>query len=117
MGGLLLGFGPRQERQSLWHYCRRGRLRFRHDLKLAEKTKTILYSFQGTPDGAYPTSALTQDSEGNLYGTTSNGGVNGGAYGGGTVFKLDINGNETVLYSFCSQLQCSDGENRSPRSP
>ncbi len=84
--------------------------------KLAEKTKTILYSFQGTPDGAYPTSALTQDSEGNLYGTTSNGGVNGGAYGGGTVFKLDINGNETVLYSFCSQLQCSDGENPSPRS-
>ncbi len=82
--------------------------------KLAGKTKTILYSFQGTPDGAYPASTLTQDSEGNLYGTTTSGGANGAVYGGGTIFKLDMNGNETVLYSFCSKLDCADGE--SPES-
>jgi uncharacterized repeat protein (TIGR03803 family) len=78
--------------------------------KLAGKAKTILYSFQGTPDGAYPATTLTQDSEGNLYGTTDGGGANGV---GGTVFKLDPSGNETVLYSFCSELECADGE--SPR--
>jgi len=26
------------------------------------------------------------------------------------VYKLDGSGNETVLYSFCSQSNCSDGE-------
>jgi uncharacterized repeat protein (TIGR03803 family) len=36
------------------------------------------------------------DPAGNLYGTTTS----GGAYGFGTVFKLDSSGNETVLYSF-----------------
>jgi uncharacterized repeat protein (TIGR03803 family) len=39
---------------------------------------------------------LVRDSLGNLYGTTSY----GGAQGGGTVFKLDAAGNERVLYSF-----------------
>jgi uncharacterized repeat protein (TIGR03803 family) len=45
------------------------------------------------------------DGQGNLYGTTQNGGANG--YG--TVFKLATNGTETVLYSFCSKGDCSDG--------
>jgi len=39
---------------------------------------------------------LIADSLGNLYGTTQS----GGAYGYGTVFKLDKTGIETVLYSF-----------------
>ena len=47
-------------------------------------TETVLYRFTGGADGAYPRSSLIRDSAGNLYGTTSNNGVNGF----GTVFKL-----------------------------
>lgn len=62
----------------------------------SEGNETVLYGFQGTPDGQGPESSLIEDSNGNLYGTTPY----GGAYGWGTVFKLDTAGNETVLYSF-----------------
>ena len=56
---------------------------------------------------------MIRDAAGNLYGTTEYGGANTGAnggLGGGTVFKLDTTGNETVLYSFCSAANCADGE-------
>lgn len=56
----------------------------------------VLYSFTGGADGAAPQRGLQLDAKGNLYGTTPS----GGAYGFGTVFKVDQNGNETVLYSF-----------------
>jgi len=46
-------------------------------------TKTILHSFAGGADGSSPTS-LTLSERGDLYGTT----VGGGAYSGGTVFKI-----------------------------
>jgi len=58
--------------------------------------ESVLYSFTGTGDGAYPTGSLVRDGQGTLYGTTSG----GGAYGAGTVFKVDKRGKETVLYSF-----------------
>jgi len=60
--------------------------------------ETVLYSFAGGPDGAYPyfSGALVLDTAGNLYGTTWAGGANG--YG--TVFKLTPAGVETVLHSF-----------------
>jgi uncharacterized repeat protein (TIGR03803 family) len=57
--------------------------------------ETVLYSFSG-PDGELPNSALTRDSAGNLYGTTSF----GGTADFGVVFKLDTAGHETVIYSF-----------------
>jgi uncharacterized repeat protein (TIGR03803 family) len=50
---------------------------------------TTLYNFcsqSGCADGGYPIGALVQDTNGNLYGTTNNGGLNG--YG--TVFSLSI---------------------------
>jgi uncharacterized repeat protein (TIGR03803 family) len=56
----------------------------------------VLHSFTGNPDGANPYAGLVMDSSGNLYGTTER----GGAYGFGTVFKVDITGKETVLHSF-----------------
>lgn len=57
----------------------------------------VLYSFTGTGgDGAQPRGDLVQDAQGNLYGTT----YEGGASGHGTVFKVDTTGKETVLYSF-----------------
>ena len=58
--------------------------------------ETTLYSFKGAADGAYPTSDLVRDENGNLYGTTS-GGYN---TNNGTVFKVDPQGHETVLYRF-----------------
>lgn len=74
----------------------------------------VLYNFcsGGSPctDGESPDSSLVFDAAGNLYGTTQG----GGDYGQGTVFRLTPSANgawtETVLYSFCSAFQCSDGE-------
>src|SRR6202034_1720435 len=60
----------------------------------------ILYGFGSRPgDGRNPYAALVLDQQGNLYGTTSA----GGAYGGGTVFKLTPTGEEKILYSFGSK--------------
>ena len=76
-------------------------------------TETVLYSFGGS-DGAYPHSSLIADKEGALYGTTQGGGT-GIIVNEGTVFKLtppakgQTAWTETVLYSFCSLSNCSDG--------
>jgi uncharacterized repeat protein (TIGR03803 family) len=65
--------------------------------------ETVLHSFIGGCDGAYPRwGGLIRDSAGNLYGTTTGGGcpsVHGDFYGG-TVFMLDANNNETILHTF-----------------
>ena len=58
-------------------------------------TQTVLHTFNFS-DGACPFAPLIRDAEGNLYGTTDQ----GGAFGYGTVFKLDPSGKETVLHSF-----------------
>jgi uncharacterized repeat protein (TIGR03803 family) len=58
--------------------------------------ETVLHSFTGAPDGDNPFAGLVRDSAGNLYGTTAT----GGASGAGSVFKVEPNGKETVLYSF-----------------
>jgi uncharacterized repeat protein (TIGR03803 family) len=58
--------------------------------------ETVLYSFTGNSDGAYPLAGLVRDPAGNLYGTT----VAGGASGAGVVFELDMAGRESVLHSF-----------------
>jgi len=62
--------------------------------------ETVLYSFTGGADGGSPYAGVIRDSAGNLYGTTYNGGT-GTCYGGcGVVYKLDVAGNEEVLYNF-----------------
>jgi uncharacterized repeat protein (TIGR03803 family) len=64
--------------------------------------QTVLHSFAGGSDGAQLQSGaqipsgLLADAAGNLYGTTTLGGLNNM----GTVFKVTTAGNETVLYSF-----------------
>ena len=70
--------------------------------KLNRKGKeTVLYSFQGSSDGAEPASRLVFDGAGNLYGTTYHGGSNRCSSGCGTVFKVDKKtGVHTVLYAF-----------------
>jgi uncharacterized repeat protein (TIGR03803 family) len=71
-------------------------------------TLTTLYSFcaqSGCADGAYPDAELVQATDGNLYGTTEE----GGAEGFGTIFKITPSGTLTTLYNFCSQSGCTDG--------
>ena len=71
-------------------------------------TYSILHSFVGA-EGSESYTRLVQDAQGNLYGANHQYGAHGDLYGGGTVFKLDTNGNLTVLYSFCSLANCTDG--------
>lgn len=74
-------------------------------------TESALYSFCRAPncaDGATPSAGLIFDRKGALYGEAAN----GGAHGAGTVFKLTPSGSgytESVLYSFCSESDCTDG--------
>ena len=71
------------------------------------QTFTLLVSFNST-NGAFPEyGSLIQDAAGNLYGTTSQGGVNSG----GTAFQVTPSGTVTTLYSFCAQPGCADGSN------
>jgi len=52
-------------------------------------SETVLHSFTGGADGAYPEGGLILDAEGNLYGTTTNGGSSAcNGNGCGTIFKF-----------------------------
>ncbi len=70
--------------------------------------ESVLYSFGGSTDGAFPEAGLTQDAAGKLYGTTGQGGdancnVGGGLGGCGVVFEMSNSTGkwkQTVLYSF-----------------
>jgi uncharacterized repeat protein (TIGR03803 family) len=65
--------------------------------------ETVLYSFTGGSDGLRPYAGLVRDGEGNLYGTTEEGGnfnESCPSLGCGVVFKLDPTGTETVLRAF-----------------
>jgi uncharacterized repeat protein (TIGR03803 family) len=75
--------------------------------------ESVLYNFCSRTycgDGTEPEASLIFDQAGNLYGTT----YAGGALDQGTVFKLTPNADgswrESVLCSFCSRTNCSDGE-------
>jgi len=57
--------------------------------------ETVLHSFAGFPDGAYPSAGLVEGSDGNFYGTTEF----GATHGVGTVFRISPSANETVLHS------------------
>ncbi len=75
-------------------------------------TFTLLYSFGAiTSDAKLPISGMTVGTDGNLYGTTSQ----GGSKNGGALFKISPSGVYTLLYSFCSATSCTDG--LSPQTP
>ncbi len=58
---------------------------------------TVLHTFTGNGDGLLPLRNVVQGSDGNLYGTTSESFVYGGA---GTIFKVSPDGDFTTLYAF-----------------
>jgi uncharacterized repeat protein (TIGR03803 family) len=79
-------------------------------------TEALLYSFcqsSGCPDGKVPHAGMIFDSNGNLYGTTSDGGNSSRS---GVAFELSppAGGHgpwtETVLHTFCMDGPCSDGK-------
>jgi uncharacterized repeat protein (TIGR03803 family) len=82
----------------------------------ATSQEAVLYSFcalTNCADGAYPANGVIMDASGNLYGTTPDTPPNQSPVGYGLAFKLAFNGStwqETVLHTFCSQANCSDGE-------
>jgi uncharacterized repeat protein (TIGR03803 family) len=67
-----------------------------------EWSETILYSFAGSGDAAFPSGGLVMDEAGNLYGTA----LQGGSNNLGAVYQLSPPGNEggdwtqTVIFSF-----------------
>jgi uncharacterized repeat protein (TIGR03803 family) len=74
----------------------------------------ILHDFcaeQRCTDGAYPSGPLLRDTAGDLFGTTSAGGNFANT---GVAFEMTPNGDGTydynVLYKFCQQAQCTDGQ-------
>jgi uncharacterized repeat protein (TIGR03803 family) len=75
----------------------------------AAPTLITLVTFNGT-NGEDPTGALIADATGNLFGTTSGGGANSN----GTVFEVAKTAGgyasiPTILYSFCAEINCTDG--------
>ena len=73
---------------------------------------TVLHTFgSSATDGAHPTGALIEGTDGNFYGITNSGGANDiGSGGDGTVFKISPDGTESVLYSFGG----ATGDGKSP---
>ncbi len=74
--------------------------------------ETVIYNFcssTGCVDGNGPDGGVVIDAKGNLYGTAEFGGTKGL----GVVFELSPSASgwtETVLYNFCQQRGCADGD-------
>ncbi len=70
------------------------------------QTFSVLHVFASqTGDPESPQNGVTQGGDGDLYGTSPDGGANSM----GTVYKISPKGELRVLYSFCSQANCADG--------
>lgn len=70
-------------------------------------TESVIYNFTGGDDGASPPAGVTLDAQGNLFGTSSFGGVNND----GVIYELSRSGStwkQAVLYTFQG---LDDGQN------
>jgi uncharacterized repeat protein (TIGR03803 family) len=57
-------------------------------------------------DGSNPSSGVIQAADGNFYGTTSS----GGSQYDGALYKVTPSGTASIVYSFCVQTHCTDGQ-------
>ena len=73
-------------------------------ITLPAQAITTLHTFHGR-GGAFPAGTLVQATNGEFYGTTSQGGY----CGAGTVFKITPGGTVTTLHNFACRVY--DGEN------
>lgn len=69
------------------------------------QTYQVIHTFTGGGDGAYPTSGLTIDVSGNLYGTA----FGGGTQNDGAIFSLDNNDGSWLLTTMYSFKEGNDG--------
>jgi uncharacterized repeat protein (TIGR03803 family) len=69
------------------------------------QTYTVLASFDSKNGTTFNPGVLAQSFDGNLYGTSAEGGTNKM----GTVFKITPQGVLTKLHDFCSEANCADG--------
>ncbi len=68
--------------------------------------ETLLYSFRGGSDGAFPYSGIYQVSSGDIYGLTDA----GGTHNQGVLYQMALDGTETVLHSFGAGSDASTPE-------
>ena len=72
-----------------------------------------IYNFANVPDASAPESELVPDLAGNLYGVSST----GGSSGIGTLFKTDVDGNETIVHDFAQDVTGNGPTGGSPLAP
>jgi len=83
------------------------------------QTETVVYSFacdgaciaNGSnpgPNGAFPTTGVTLDPAGDIYGTAPGGNSQNGYYFG-VVYKVNTSGQQSVFYAFCSGADLCEG--------
>jgi uncharacterized repeat protein (TIGR03803 family) len=84
-------------------YAMTGVLVFALTASAQAQTYTTLYSFPGGSGGQYPIPGVIEDSSGDFYGTTAN----GGSSDYGIVFEVTASGTENVLHTFSGG---TDGE-------
>ena len=75
---------------------------------VANGEESILYSFAGGSDGANPEGRVAVDANGDVFGTTSEGGASMNTFDAGVVYKIDPSGHETLLHTFSAG---ADGAN------
>jgi uncharacterized repeat protein (TIGR03803 family) len=75
--------------------------------ELRPKTRTERHFLFDVNNGSGPVAGVIVDSKRRaIYGTTGG----GGSGQGGTVFTINASGQETVLYNFCQEANCADGQ-------
>jgi uncharacterized repeat protein (TIGR03803 family) len=74
-------------------------------ISLSAQTLTTLVSFDGSNGEDPYFASLVQNTNGNIYGTT----LQGGANSLGTIFQVTAEGEFSTLYNFCSVGSCADG--------
>jgi uncharacterized repeat protein (TIGR03803 family) len=68
------------------------------EIQLSTNTYSVIHDFTSGGDAANPYTALVQDTQGNLYGTTAK----GGTAGWGTVYKIDTSLSFSVITNFAA---------------